>query len=369
MNTKFVLNGGESMKYAIETNNLVKIYDNNFKAVDNLNLYVENKSIGGILGPNGAGKTTTIKMLTCLIPKTSGEAKVAGFDVSKEPDEVRNRIGMVPQLVSLYKDLTVRENVELCADFYNVDPTIKDKKIDDLLELVDIKYAQDKYVKQLSGGMQQKTSVVASLVHSPDILFLDEPTVGLDPTTKRVLWDLMVDLNDEGRTIILCSHDMYEVDKICDNINIIDTGKVVASDTPQGLKDQLLQNMEKNNNLIRESILKLEEEGLEENKERINGLKSSLTDESEKVTVMLSNINEDMINALEDLKVVNEVKHLGNARLNISLKRSETSVNDVITTILANGGNIASIKTNDPTLEDVFVAITAKSRKAIKDGN
>ncbi|MBE6486467.1 MAG: ATP-binding cassette domain-containing protein [Methanosphaera stadtmanae] len=357
------------MKYAIETNDLVKIYDNNFKAVDNLNLFVENKTIGGILGPNGAGKTTTIKMLTCLIPKTSGEAKVAGFDITKEPDEVRNRIGMVPQLVSLYKDLTVRENVELCADFYNVDQSIKDKKIDDLLELVDIKYAQDKYVKQLSGGMQQKTSVVASLVHSPDILFLDEPTVGLDPTTKRVLWDLMVDLNEEGRTIILCSHDMYEVDKICDNINIIDSGKVVANDTPQGLKDQLLRNVEENNKQIRDAIFKLEQEGIDENKEQINGLKSSLTDESEKVTVMLSNINEGMLNSLNDLDVVYEVNNLGNSRLNISLKRSETSVNEVISTILKNGGNIASIKTNDPTLEDVFVSITAKSRRRIKDGN
>jgi len=347
---------------------LVKIYDNDFKAVDNLNLFVENKTIGGILGPNGAGKTTTIKMLTCLIPKTRGEAKVAGYDVTKEPDQVRNKIGMVPQLVSLYKDLTVRENVELCADFYNVDQSIKDKKIDDLLELVDIKYAQDKYVKQLSGGMQQKTSVVASLVHNPDILFLDEPTVGLDPTTKRVLWDLMVDLNDEGRTIILCSHDMYEVDKICDKINIIDAGKVVANDTPQGLKDQLLRNMEENNNQIKETILRLEKEGIDENKEEINGLRSSLTDESEKVTVMLSNINDEMINALEDLDVVYGVKNLGNSRLNINLKRSETSVNEVITSILKNGGNIASIKTNDPTLEDVFVSITAKSRKEIKNG-
>lgn len=356
------------MKYAIETDNLVKVYDNDFKAVDNLNLFVENKTIGGILGPNGAGKTTTIKMLTCLIPKTSGEAKVAGFDITKQPDEVRNRIGMVPQLVSLYKDLTVRENVELCADFYNVDQSTKDEKIDDLLELVDIKYAQDKYVKQLSGGMQQKTSVVASLVHNPDILFLDEPTVGLDPTTKRVLWDLMVDLNEEGHTIILCSHDMYEVDKICDNINIIDSGKVVANDTPQGLKDQLLHNVKDNNNQIRESIFKLEQEGIDENREQINGLKSSLTDESEKVTVMVSNINEDMLNSLENLDVVHEVNHLGNSRLNITLKRSETSVNEVITAILKNGGNIASIKTNDPTLEDVFVAITARSRWGIKNG-
>jgi len=357
------------MKYAIETHELVKVYDNGFRAVDNLDLFIEDKTIGGILGPNGAGKTTTIKMLTCLIPKTSGNAKVAGYDITTHPDEVRNNIGMVPQLVSLYKDLTVRENVELCADFYNVDQKIKDKKIDDLLELVDIKYAEDKFIDQLSGGMQQKTSVVACLVHDPDILFLDEPTVGLDPTTKRVLWDLMEELNQDGRSIILCSHDMYEVDKICDSINIINSGKVVASNTPQGLKDQLLQNKEKNNQYILEMIKELEQENSQENVEEINQLRSSLTDEDEKVTIMLSNINEDMINALEDLDVVKEVKMVGGGRLNINLKRSETSVNSVITEILHNGGNIASIKTNDPTLEDVFVAITAKKRKEIKYGN
>jgi len=357
------------MKYAIETHDLVKVYDNNFKAVDNLNLFIENKTIGGILGPNGAGKTTSIKMLTCLIPKTSGEAKVAGFDITTQPDKVREKIGMVPQKVSLYDDLTVRENVELCADFYNVDQKTKEQKIDDLLELVDIKYAQDKYIKHLSGGMQQKTSVAASLIHNPDLLFLDEPTVGLDPTTKRVLWDLMIDLNDQGHTIILCSHDMYEVDKICDNINIIDSGKVVASNTPQGLKDDLLRNREENNQRIRNIILDLEEEDEDANAEEIKELRASLTDEDEEITVLVSNITEEMINAVRELDVVKYAEYICNGRLNISLKRSETSVNHVITAILSNGGNIASIKTNDPTLEDVFVSITAKKRREIKDGD
>lgn len=353
------------MKYAIETHDLVKVYDNNFKAVNNLNLFIENKTIGGILGPNGAGKTTTMKMLTCLIPKTSGEAKVAGHDISTEPDEVRKKIGLVPQQVSLYKDLTVRENVELCADFYNVNPKTKDQKIDDLMELVDIKYAQNKYIKQLSGGMQQKTSVIASLVHDPDLLFLDEPTVGLDPTTKRVLWNLMKDLNDKGHTVILCSHDMYEVDKICDNINIIDSGRVVAHNTPQGLKDQLLQNREETNKQIRNMISELEKKDENENKVEISNLKASLTDENEKITVLVSNITDEMIESIRDLDVVYSADFLGNGRININLKRSETSINHVITTILSNGGNIASIKTNDPTLEDVFVSITAKKRKEI----
>lgn len=354
------------MKYAIETHNLEKIYDNGFKAVDDLNLFVEDKTITGILGPNGAGKTTSIKMLTCLIPQTAGTAKVAGFDISEDPNEVRNRIGMVPQLVSLYTDLTVRENVELCADFYNIDPSVKEERIDDLLELVDIKYAENKYINQLSGGMKQKTSVVASLVHRPDLLFLDEPTVGLDPTTKRVLWKLMEDLNDEGHTIILCSHDMYEVDKICDHINIIDSGKVVASDTPQGLKDQLIKDKEETNKEIKEMIEKLQEEGLDQNKEEIEELEASITDENEEITVMVTNITEEMMEAIEKLDVVKSAENVQGGRININLKRSETSINHVITSILNNGGNIASIKTNDPTLDDVFMTITAKKRKEIK---
>ena len=232
------------MKNAIETKDLTKVYGN-FTAVNSLNLEIPNKSIFGMLGPNGAGKTTTIKMLTCLIQPTSGQATVGGYDVKKNPDEVRNLLGMVPQQVSLYKDLTVMENSQMCADYYGIPSDERDSRIEDLMELVDIKYAKDKCVGQLSGGQKQKASLVASLVHRPDILFLDEPTIGLDPTTKRTLWDLIRDLNDEGHTIILCSHDMHEVDMLCDNVGIINTGNLVAYDTPQGLKDSLLESNRK----------------------------------------------------------------------------------------------------------------------------
>ena len=170
------------MRNAIETKNLTKVYKN-FTAVNSLNLKVPEKSIFGLLGPNGAGKTTTIKMLTCLIQPTSGHASVGGYDVQENPNEVRNLLGMVPQQVSLYKDLTVQENSELCADYYGVPVDEKYDRIEDLMELVDIKYARNKRVGQLSGGQKQKASLVASLVHRPEILFLDEPTIGLDPTT------------------------------------------------------------------------------------------------------------------------------------------------------------------------------------------
>ena len=245
------------MKNAIETENLTKVYNNNFTAVNSLNLEIPDKTIFGMLGPNGAGKTTTIKMLTCLIQPTSGKATVGGYAVTKNPDEVRNLLGMVPQQVSLYKDLTVMENSQMCADYYGIPKDERDSRIEDLMELVDIEYARDKRVGQLSGGQKQKASLVASLVHRPDILFLDEPTIGLDPTTKRTLWDLIRELNDNGHTIILCSHDMHEVDMLCDNVGIINTGNLVAYDTPQGLKDTLL---EENKKELTDALSKVHEE-------------------------------------------------------------------------------------------------------------
>ena len=271
------------MKNAIETKNLTKVYNNNFTAVNSLNLTIPDKSIFGMLGPNGAGKTTTIKMLTCLIQPTSGNATVGGYDVLKNPNEVRNLLGMVPQQVSLYKDLTVMENSQLCADYYGVPRDERDSRINDLMELVDIKYAKDKRVGQLSGGQKQKASLVASMVHRPDILFLDEPTIGLDPTTKRTLWDLIRELNDNGHTIILCSHDMHEVDMLCDNVGIINTGNLVAYDTPQGLKDSLL---ESNKIEMKEALTRISDEtevstSTQEDLENLSMRKMSVLEKSE----------------------------------------------------------------------------------------
>ena len=285
------------MKNAIETENLTKVYSNNFTAVNSLNLEIPNKTIFGMLGPNGAGKTTTIKMLTCLIQPTSGRATVGGFDVQNNPDEVRNLLGMVPQQVSLYSDLTVMENSQLCADYYGVPQDERDSRIEDLMELVDIKYAKDKRVGQLSGGQKQKASLVASLVHRPDILFLDEPTIGLDPTTKRILWDLIRELNDSGHTIILCSHDMHEVDMLCDNVGIINTGNLVAYDTPQGLKDSLL---ESNRQEMTEALSKISDENDVSNstQEDIDNL--SLR----KMSILLKNQDDEIIESIKILMML-----------------------------------------------------------------
>ena len=342
------------MKNAIETKNLTKIYNNSFKAVNSLNLEIPNETIFGMLGPNGAGKTTTIKMLTCLIQPTSGQATVGGYDVQKNPDEVRNLLGMVPQQVSLYKDLTVMENSQMCADYYGVPKDERDSRIEDLMELVDIKYAKDKRVGQLSGGQKQKASLVASLVHRPDILFLDEPTIGLDPTTKRTLWDLIRELNDNGHTIILCSHDMHEVDMLCDNVGIINTGNLVAYDTPQGLKDALLEsNRQELTNALSE--VSNENEIDTSRKEDLENLSLK------KMSLLLKNQDDTVIDAIEQSDDVKSIEIARNGRINLRVDSfDDMAVQNVLNDIISSGGIIKSIYTEEPSLEDVFIKSTSE---------
>lgn len=343
------------MKNAIETKNLTKIYKN-FTAVNSLNLEIPKKSIFGLLGPNGAGKTTTIKMLTCLIQPTSGQATVGGYDVQKNPNEVRNLLGMVPQQVSLYKDLTVQENSELCADYYGVPVDEKYDRIEDLMELVDIKYARNKRVGQLSGGQKQKASLVASLVHRPEILFLDEPTIGLDPTTKRTLWDLIRELNDEGNTIILCSHDMHEVDMLCDNVGIINTGNLVAYDTPQGLKDSLLKEEKEEHEIkMKDTLRDISNEVNKSTKEDIETLNLK------KMSFLLKETNDSIISAIQSNPKVHGVEVAKNGRFNLRIDNfDDDAVNDVLKDIIGAGGVVKSIFTQEPSLEDVFIKATAE---------
>ena len=342
------------MKNAIETENLTKVYSNNFTAVNSLNLEIPNKTIFGMLGPNGAGKTTTIKMLTCLIQPTSGRATVGGFDVQNNPDEVRNLLGMVPQQVSLYSDLTVMENSQLCADYYGVPQDERDSRIEDLMELVDIKYAKDKRVGQLSGGQKQKASLVASLVHRPDILFLDEPTIGLDPTTKRILWDLIRELNDNGHTIILCSHDMHEVDMLCDNVGIINTGNLVAYDTPQGLKDSLL---ESNRQEMTEALSKISDE---------NDVSTSTQEDIDdlslrKMSILLKNQDDEIIESIKKSDDVKSMEIAHNGRINLRIDSfDDMAVQNVLDSISFSGGVIKSVSTEEPSLEDVFIKATSE---------
>lgn len=194
--------------------------------------------IFGMIGPNGAGKSTTFSMLTTLIKPTSGSIRVAGFDVEKQDDKIRPLIGIVPQKLSLYSLLTARENLELMGNLYNVPKKEMEEKIDYYLKLVGLESSADRFTGGFSGGMKQRLSVIAAVLHDPEILFWDEPSTGLDPQTRNVIWKLARQFNDEGKTLIFTTHYMEEADNLCDRVAVMDSGKLVALDNPEILKEK-----------------------------------------------------------------------------------------------------------------------------------
>jgi ABC-2 type transport system ATP-binding protein len=222
----------------IVTEKLTKQYEN-VKAINNLDLTVNRREIFGFLGPNGAGKTTTIRVLTTLTKPTSGTASVGGYDVVKEPEKVKPAIGIVQQHISLDRDLTVKENMEFHARMHHLEASKRKQRISELLNYVELTEYADKMVDALSGGMKKKASIVCSLIHEPSILFLDEPTVGLDPQARRKLWDLIRRLNLDGTTIFLTTHYIEEAEALCGRVGIMHHGQLIALDTPQELRKKL----------------------------------------------------------------------------------------------------------------------------------
>ncbi len=216
---------------------LVKQYQN-LTAVDNLSLDICNNEVFGLLGQNGAGKTTIIHMLATLLKPTSGSATVNGFDIVKEPAKVRESIGIVFQAPSSDDMLTGYENLKLHSLLYNVPRKIREKRISDVLELVDLTERQHDQVKKYSGGMRRRLEIARGILHKPKILFLDEPTLGLDPRSRESMWKYIRKLVQEEKiTIILTTHYMEEADFLCDRIGILDRGKIIALDTPSQLKE------------------------------------------------------------------------------------------------------------------------------------
>ena len=221
---------------AIEVQEIKKCFGA-FCAVDTLSFAVQEGEIFGLLGPNGAGKSTLIRMLTTLIPPTSGTARIDGFDVVRSPDEVRRRIGVIPQAMTSDLDLSAAENMSIFAKLYGVPRERRRRVVKELLEAVDLGQWADKPVKNFSGGMRRRLEIARGLVHEPNIFFLDEPTTGLDPASRIGVWEMLAKLK-KGRnlTILLTTHYMDEADKLCDRIAIVDHGKLVALDSPLKLK-------------------------------------------------------------------------------------------------------------------------------------
>jgi ABC-2 type transport system ATP-binding protein len=222
--------------HAIEVENLTKRFGD-FTAVDALNFFVERREVFGLLGPNGAGKSTLIRMLTTLVPPTSGTALVNGFDIVREANGVRQSIGVIPQAMTSDLDLSAEENMSIFAKLYGIPREKRLRTIKQLLHEVDLDKWADKPVKMFSGGMRRRLEIARGLVHEPKLFFLDEPTTGLDPVSRVTVWEMLTRLkNERDLTILMTTHYMDEADKLCDRIAIVDHGKLVALDSPLKLK-------------------------------------------------------------------------------------------------------------------------------------
>ncbi len=221
------------MENILSVKKLVKKFGD-FTAVNNITFDVKKGEIFAFLGPNGAGKSTTIKILTTLLGPTSGEISVAGFDPNTDSDAVRHSIGIVFQDPSLDDDLTAFENMQLHAMLYGIPKNTRDEKIDRLLKLVDLLDRKKNIVREFSGGMKRRLEIARSLLHEPKILFLDEPTLGLDPQTRNHMWSYIKDLNqNKGMTVFFTTHYMEEASRMAERIAIIDQGKIIESGTPE----------------------------------------------------------------------------------------------------------------------------------------
>ena len=307
--------------FAIKVEDLTKTF-NGVTAVDHISFNVNNGELFGLLGPNGAGKTTTINILSTLIKPTSGYAEVAGFNVLKDRDAVRNSIGVVFQDTALDNRLTGRENLEFHSVMYGMSKEESNERIREVLELVELSDKANVLVEKYSGGMKRRLEIARGLIHKPKVLFLDEPSLGLDAQTRRHIWEYIKKLNKEEVSIILTTHYMEEADYLCERVAIVDHGKIVALDTPQNLKDSLggdvvsLELQEQNNNGF-EAELK----GFE----WIGGI--------------------DRHDGMLDLKVKNADKHLP----------------EIFSTAERRGVAINSVHLRKPSLEDVFLRYTGKT--------
>lgn len=313
-------------KNAIELNDLTKKFGD-FTAVDNISLDVKEGEIFGFLGPNGAGKSTTIRVLCTLAQPTSGSAKIAGYDLIKESAKVRENIGLVAEKMIMYDRLTAAENLRFFGKLYDIPKQKLEERIDELLELVDMQKWKDTQISKFSTGMKQRINVIRALLPEPKILFMDEPTLGLDPQTTFSIRDITREINESGVTVILTTHAMTEAEALSNRVAIIDHGKIAALDTPQNLK-----------NMISEGDIS------------VFGTK-------------ITNLSSNLIEKIESIDVVTAVAQQDHHNLKISAK-GENSLNQIIDIIRSEGGNIASItNSNEATLEDVFLAVTGKEMR------
>jgi len=303
----------------ISVENLKKHYKD-VKAVDGISFEIKEGEIFGFLGPNGAGKTTTIKMLVTLLKPTEGTAKVADYDIRKSPDKIRSSVGIVFQDPALDDRLTGKENLDFHARMYGMKKEKREKRIKEVLNLVNLEERADSLVKIYSGGMRRRLEIARGLMHFPKVLFLDEPTLGLDPQTRRLIWDYIKNLNQKEKiTIFLTTHYMEEADYLCDRIAIIDYGKILIIDKPSKLKSQIGKDV---------------------------------------ITISCSNV-ELCADLLKREKWVESLK-IHDSNVTIGTKEIEKKLPLIIRMAERNNVEIKSIDIRKPTLEDVFLYYTGR---------
>ena len=222
-------------EYAIRVINLTKYYGE-LLAVDHINFKVYKGEVFGFLGPNGAGKTTTIKMLTGLLTPNSGDVFIDELDITRDPIKVKTKLGIIPEMGNIYVDLTARQNILLAGKYYGVPRKELQKKADSLLEEFGLFERRNALVKTFSKGMKQRVNIASALVHNPEILFLDEPTLGLDVQSQRLIRNIIKEMNQRGTTVFLTTHNIEEANMLCERVGIIDKGRIAAIDTPEKLK-------------------------------------------------------------------------------------------------------------------------------------
>ena len=312
----------------IQVKNLSKVFDKEIVAVDNISFHVKEGEIFGFLGPNGAGKTTTIKVLTTLLQPTNGQVNIATFDVRKKPDSVRSSIGIVPQALTLDDDLKGMANLLLSAKLYHVPDKIAKERADELLKLVGLKDAAERDVSTYSGGMRKRLELIIGLIHNPKVLFLDEPTLGLDIQTRSVIWDYLKKLNKEnGLTIFITTHYLEEADLLCDRIAIIDQGKILVEDTPSNLKQKL------GGDMIEISV-----------------------DDNVKAKELISEFS-----AVEKIDMVGQ-------KLRIKTKKGDEVLPSILEICKANKINVKTVALSKPSLDEVFLEYTGRSLRDTKAG-
>jgi ABC-2 type transport system ATP-binding protein len=310
--------------YAFETKNVKKYYgDGKVKALDGVTLKAEHGKVFALLGPNGAGKTTIVRMLSTLLAPTAGSVKVMGMDVVAEAHDVREIIGLAGQYAAVDEFLTGRENIQMAGRLYHLSKAESKKRTENILARLNLTDAADRQVKTYSGGMRRRLDLGASLVGHPKILFLDEPTTGLDPRTRQELWEIIRDLVNEGTTLLLTTQYMEEADELADHIAVIDRGKLIAEGTSDELKTRL------GGDVVEFSLSKASDSEIAlKAVSRLSKQKPTIDDDGLTITVPVKNGSKGLLSVVEEL---NKVKI---APASLSLHR--------------------------PSLDDVFLALTGK---------